>query len=108
LCDLVQAPDVRVVAVSLEGLENILASGEKLRSEHPDGKNPYAVMIEQFGGVRMLDRLHKHPNRSLVEKASGLLHAYFDNNNQNIAPNISSDRRTYDFNPGAEHGGIKF
>jgi len=110
LCELVQAPDVRVVAVSLEGLENILASGEKLRNDNPDGKNPYAVSIEQCNGVKMLDRLHKHPNRSLVEKAAALLHSYFsdDGENQNIVPNVASDRMSYAFNANAEHSGLKF
>lgn len=50
LCTLLDYKDLKIVQVALNGLENILRAG-KQDSEMGANPNPYAVTIEECGGV---------------------------------------------------------
>jgi len=110
LCELVRQRDVKVVAVSLEGLENILLKGEDLRKQTADQRNPYADIIEKCEGHTWIQSLRNHPNPSLREKANNLLVSHFDLDegaDQNIAPNLSSDKNSFTFGAGG-FGAVSF
>lgn len=52
--------DPRILAVALEGIENILKCGK----EHflINGENKFALRLEQEGGIDALEPLQMHPN----------------------------------------------
>lgn len=71
LVDLLSCSDVRIVMATLEGLENILRVGEK-DAQHTGwinhrisfnnaGINAYTVILEDCGGIDMLEELQNHP-----------------------------------------------
>ena len=91
LCELVKAPDVRIVAVSLEGIENILERGELLKETRPDRENPYSIEIEENGGLEHLERLATHPNPNIYKKAKDLLDKYFGLEDQNTVPSNGNE-----------------
>ena len=47
LVNLLDKPDVRIVSVALEGIENILKCGQ--RNLQPDGTNPFVPVVEVCG-----------------------------------------------------------
>jgi hypothetical protein len=84
LCDLLSSPDVKIVTVGLEALDNILKCGEK------DMVNDYATKIEECRGLDKLENLQHHPNTEIYEKCIHILETYFaaEEEDQNISPNI--------------------
>merc|ERR1711879_246193 len=106
LCELVQAPDVRVVAVSLEGLENILKNGEALK-QHNNFVNPFADIIEKCGGLNRIESLSNHPSVPIYEKARGLVAQYFNaEDDQSLQPQQTGD--AFSFETSAPSGGFSF
>lgn len=77
LVDLLNVKDVRIITVALEGLANILKSGQALADEG-DGINKYAEIIEEAGGAQMLVDLQYHKDKEIYEKTSEILEAYFE------------------------------
>lgn len=55
LVNLLDKPDVRIVSVALEGIENILKCGQ--RNLNPDGSNPFVTVVEMCGGVDKIEEL---------------------------------------------------
>jgi len=90
LCQLVRAPDIRVVSVSLEGIDNILKNGENLKA-HNNHINPFVQVIEHTNSVGYLEELLEHPNMPIYDKAKSILSTYFnyDGEEQNT-PNVFS------------------
>jgi importin subunit alpha-1 len=76
LCDLLTVKDVKVVNVALEGLDNILASGQRL-AEAGDGINQYADFVEEADGLDKLENLQTHKDVEVYEKALKILEEYF-------------------------------
>jgi importin subunit alpha-6/7 len=75
MCELLVAPDARIVAVALEGLENILEYGA--RELNARGENAYALLISECGGVERIEALQDHPNPTLYDKAYNIIDKYF-------------------------------
>lgn len=106
LCELVTAPDVRVVAVSLEGLENILKNGEPLKI-HNNHVNPFADYIEKCNGLSRIESLVNHPSVPIYEKARLLVNKYFNNEeDDSVQPENQGD--SYSFGVNAPTGGFTF
>lgn len=55
LCSVLTFQDARVLAVALEGLENILKDGQKALDGN--NENPYALKLEIDGGIEKLEAL---------------------------------------------------
>lgn len=60
LCSMLGLKEARVLAVALEGIENILNIGEQ--HYMVNGENQYALVFEQEGGIDKLETLQLHPN----------------------------------------------
>lgn len=76
LCDLLPSKDAKVVNVALEGIENILKSGQYLAAER-DGINPYLEYVEEADGVDYLEDLQDHQNSEIYDKAVHIIERYF-------------------------------
>ena len=65
--------------VALEGLKNILSAAEKLRAlPGSNGENVYAVMLEDAGGLDLLENLHNHSSDDVSSKAVEILSTLFE------------------------------
>lgn len=93
LCDLLRVMDPRVVQVALEGLKNILAAAEKLRSlPGSNGENVYAVILEDAGGLDLLENLQNHSSEEISTKAVEILSTFFEvlPEDENAVPVVDS------------------
>ncbi|KAF5745900.1 Importin alpha ALPHA AIMP ALPHA isoform 1 [Tripterygium wilfordii] len=78
LCDLLICPDVRIISVCLEGLENILKVGEAEKSLGKTGDvNLYAQMIDDAEGLDKIESLQNHDNNDIYEKTVKILETYW-------------------------------
>lgn len=79
LCNLLDAQDARIISVALEGLENILKAGERLRGATDDALcgNQYAEEVEAAGGLDKLELLQTHANQDVYDKAVRILEVHF-------------------------------
>ena len=102
--------------MSLEGLKNILAAGERLK-DMPGSKNQnvYGLMLEEAGGLDLLENLQNHTSNDIAEKALEILTTYFeattDVEGEGGVPAVGN-QGMYDFNaygggPPAGLGGMK-
>ena len=66
LCDLLDAKDVRIVTVALEGLENILRMGKQHSTDGTAGE--YANYVDAEGGLDKIEELQNHQANEVYEK----------------------------------------
>lgn len=59
LCDLLEVNDAKLAMVALEGLENVLRVGEKLKTSE---QNEVATLIDEVDGVSKIQSLQYHQN----------------------------------------------
>ncbi len=112
LCDLLRSFDTRTINVVLEGLENILKVGERVKgtassssSSTPtptidEDRNKYADCIEEAGGLDKIEELQSHPNQAIYEKVVRILEKYFAAEEayyQNINPTFHLLQQTFSF-----------
>lgn len=79
--------------VALEGLKNILAAAEKLRSlPGSNGENVYAVILEDAGGLDLLENLQNHSSEEISTKAVEILSTFFEvlPEDENAVPVVDS------------------
>jgi len=67
--------DVRIVSVALEGIENILKSGQ--RNLNADGTNSFVAVVEKAQGVDRIKDLQRHENHKICDMAVKILENYF-------------------------------
>jgi hypothetical protein len=70
-----------MLAVALEGLENILACGQK-NYLNEDGDNKYALLMEQTGALDDLENLQTHPNHTIYASALKIIDKFFSEEDQ--------------------------
>jgi HEAT repeat protein len=100
MCELISAPDNRIILVALEGLENILKVGEKEAKD--TGINDYAALVEECRGIDKLEQLQNHQHNEIYEKAVNILELYFaaeEEEQSNIIPPVNPGTGTYSFGP---------
>ena len=78
----------RILAVALEGIENVLkAGGEHVKVS---GSNQFATILEQEGGLDKLEPLQMHPNHQIYERALKILEDYFTEENDGLMLDIQA------------------
>jgi importin subunit alpha-1 len=75
-CDLLAERDHNLVVVALDCLENILKVG---KGDMQDGneENPFAVAIEESGGIEKIEDLTVHKEMEVCQKATKIIDEYF-------------------------------
>ena len=68
--------EARVLAVSLEGIDNILKSGQENFKKH-GVENRFSVVLENEGGLDLLEGLQMHSNHQSYQRAVKILESYF-------------------------------
>ncbi|XP_020890253.1 importin subunit alpha-1-like [Arabidopsis lyrata subsp. lyrata] len=76
LCDLLVCPDVMIISVCLDGLENILKAREA--EKNTGDVNYYCQLIEDAKGVEKIENLLKHESNEIYDKALKILETYWD------------------------------
>jgi len=109
LCELLEVQDAKIVTVALEGLENILKTGEDLKDQN--GENPHAMTVEQANGLEKIDNLQQHENNNIYERAVKILEKYFGavDEDEGDAPEIDASGQ-FAFGNGQQQqqGGFNF
>lgn len=75
--------EARVLAVALEGLDNILRSGQDHFSKQ-GAENRFALQLENDGGLEMIEELQMHPNHQIYQRALKILENYFQEENEGL------------------------
>ncbi|KAI8984059.1 putative importin alpha subunit [Mycotypha africana] len=91
LCDILQLLDNKITMVALDGLDNILKVGEMERQNSIDGINPYAIMVEECGGVEYIHALQHHDNGEIYKKAYTLIDKYFNGDEEDDVEGPDTD-----------------
>lgn len=78
LVELLEASDSRIIAVALEGLENILRVGDLDQKEHSLAYNQHAKWVEEAKGVERLEALWSHTDQEIYNKAVDILRDFWD------------------------------
>lgn len=78
LCTMLEMLDNRVIKVTLEAIENVLKAGELEKNLKQDlGANPYAVIVEEVGGMVSIHNLQRHDNTEIYKIAYRIMETYF-------------------------------
>ncbi|EDV41098.1 uncharacterized protein Dana_GF23594, isoform B [Drosophila ananassae] len=95
MCDFLTVVDSDIVQVALNALENILKAGEKFQVR----PNPYAMAIEECGGLDKIEYLQAHENRDIYHKSFYIIEQYFGNEEEDprVAPEAGSQQ--FEFKP---------
>jgi importin subunit alpha-1 len=102
LCDLLTCNDPRLVTVALEGIENVLKSGE-YEAPQNGGTNPYTAFVDEAEGLTKLEMLQTHNNEDVYKKAVHILETYFgldDDDDTQLVPDISAGGQGFVFQGG--------
>ena len=75
-------PDVRNLAVALEGISNILECGEQ-HFKNAQGENEFAIVMEQEGCLDKLEELQTHPNYNIYNQALKIIETHFNEEEDN-------------------------
>ena len=73
LVDMLAVPDVKVVTIALEGLDNILRAGQAVNLP----TNPYVELVEEADGLKALESMFDHHNADVYKKANEILINHF-------------------------------
>ncbi|GBP14625.1 Importin subunit alpha-5 [Eumeta japonica] len=94
MCDFLTVVDSDIVQVALNALENILKAGEKFTAR----PNPYAMAIEECGGLDKIEYLQSHENRDIYHKSFYIIEQYFGNEEEDLRVAPSVEGNQYAFN----------
>ncbi|ORY94749.1 importin alpha subunit [Syncephalastrum racemosum] len=109
LCDILTSMDNKIIAVALDGLDNILRAGEFERPQTPDNTNPYALFIEECGGMEAIHALQSHDNMDIYRKSYGIIDRYFsDDAVEDIEGPTMTDEFTFQQSMERPAGGFDF
>mmetsp|Transcript_34315 Transcript_34315/g.67576 ORF Transcript_34315/g.67576 Transcript_34315/m.67576 type:complete len:537 (+) Transcript_34315:125-1735(+) len=102
MCELFTCSDAKVVMVALEGVENILAVGQKDAAE--TGVNKFSEFVEECGGLDGLEDLQQHDNEEIYHKSVSLLKNFFESEEEEedmVAPAVNGNQFSFGLAPGA-------
>ncbi|OMO58391.1 Armadillo [Corchorus olitorius] len=97
LCDLLACPDLRIITVCLEGLENILNIGEAEKAASGGEFNRFAQLIEDAEGVEKIENLQSHDNNEIYEKAVKILETYWLEEEDETLPATDNGNQGFHF-----------
>ncbi|KAI8875694.1 ARM repeat-containing protein [Backusella circina FSU 941] len=108
LCDILNALDNKIIVVALDGLDNILRVGEMEKSNTMDGLNPYALLIEECGGLDLIQQLQAHENTDIYKKTYQIIDKYFNDEEDEQEPQMMGDGAAFTFQQETHDGGFNF
>jgi hypothetical protein len=98
MCGMLKCGDVKMIMVVLDALDNILKVGKKDANGTED--NQYADLVEECGGLDILEDLQRHENEEIYEKSVKLLQEYFESEEDDgmgMAPEVDQSTGNFAF-----------
>lgn len=98
LVNMLSSHDTKIVQVALDGLSNILRAGVRA-----DGANPCADVVEECGGVDIIEQLQTHENDDVYRKSQAIIEHYFspeEEEDNSLAPAATSTAFAFAPTPG--------
>jgi len=77
LVDLLGQPDVKMIGVALDALENMLRVGFNQQQQKGLPENPIATLVEQAEGLSKIEALQEDPNEEVYSKSMKILEGFF-------------------------------
>lgn len=97
LCDLLDVGDSKIILITLDSMEAILKQGE----QNQNGVS-YTTLIDEAGGVDMLEKLQEHENHKVYERSIQIIERYFgveeEAESENIVPQSNGNQFNFGFN----------
>mmetsp|Transcript_2570 Transcript_2570/g.3748 ORF Transcript_2570/g.3748 Transcript_2570/m.3748 type:complete len:565 (-) Transcript_2570:210-1904(-) len=91
MCSVLDMEDSRMIMVSLEALEQVLAIGEKY-------DRAYDHIIDEHDGIDKLEKLQEHQSEDIFNKVVGIIDTFFgreDIEDENLAPEVDGNQFTF-------------
>eukprot|EP01059_Diplonema_ambulator_P033175 TRINITY_DN6816_c0_g1_i1.p2 TRINITY_DN6816_c0_g1~~TRINITY_DN6816_c0_g1_i1.p2 ORF type:complete len:515 (+),score=190.37 TRINITY_DN6816_c0_g1_i1:56-1600(+) len=98
--------DARLLTVVLEGIDNILASGETIVKTH-GGTNEYKNILRDCGGIDAIENLQAFHNQDVYTKAVAIIESYFEFE-EGDAPAADQTQFTFDGQQAQQQGAFNF
>jgi hypothetical protein len=96
ICELMKTADAKIVMVALDAVSAILNHGGDRY-----GGNKFANLVDECGGLDIIEDLQEHENADIYDKAVQLIETYFGEEEEeeckNMAPTVSANAKTFDF-----------
>ncbi|CAO3673331.1 unnamed protein product [Umbelopsis vinacea] len=113
LCDILNSMDNKIILVALDGIDNILRVGDMDRSNSEEGINMYAIMVEECGGLDIIQNLQTHDNEEIFKKAFQLIDRYFSEEEEedaDMVPEMDANTGSFAFQQDVNlpSGGFQF
>ncbi|XP_066153240.1 importin subunit alpha-1-like [Euwallacea fornicatus] len=106
LCNLLNSKDFKIVSIVLDGLNNILRA-----AQHLGETEKIAVLIEECGGLDLIESLQSHDNEKIYEKALAIIENFFSDTqlDEMPAPNTENGQIAFSSEaPNMPSGGFRF
>ncbi|KAJ2956739.1 hypothetical protein NQZ79_g7456 [Umbelopsis isabellina] len=113
LCDILNSMDNKIILVALDGIDNILRVGDMDRSNSEEGLNMYAIMVEECGGLEIIQNIQNHENEEIFKKAYLLIDRYFSDDEEedaDMVPEMDANTGSFAFQQDVNlpSGGFQF
>jgi importin subunit alpha-1 len=113
LCDILNSMDNKIILVALDGIDNILRVGDMDRGNTDEGINMYALMVEECGGLEIIQNLQNHDNEEIFKKAFHLIDRYFSEEEEedaDMVPEMDANTGSFAFQQDVNvpSGGFQF
>lgn len=92
---LLDCEDSKITIVALEGIEQILKSGERDKLNNPHNVNYHREIVEKCG-LEIIYNLQHHENAEVYSKASQICSTYFNDEDTDLP--VSADANAFQFN----------
>uniref|UniRef100_A0A1W7RAB0 Importin subunit alpha n=1 Tax=Hadrurus spadix TaxID=141984 RepID=A0A1W7RAB0_9SCOR len=106
LCEMLKAPEAKIILVVLDAFRNILAAADKLNETEK-----VCVLIEEVGGLDSIEELQQHENDEVYKSALDIIEHYFstsDDVDDQIVPQADACGNFQFGREGAPEGGFTF
>lgn len=93
LVNMLTSEEPKILQVTLDGIENILAVGENDAAHSDDNVNQFAIQFEDANGLEMLWDLQSHMDTNVYLKAKNIVQKFFSDDDQEIHLDISAGQK---------------
>lgn len=107
LCSLLECMDIKIMTVALEAIENILRVGVRDKTNNGTDVNPFVAIVFECEGANTIERLEKHANYNIYQRAHRIVEEYLNDEPEPTEPEaqVTQNGNAYAF--GMQGGGFQ-
>lgn len=109
MCSMLKCGDPKMIMVILDAIDNILKVGKQDSNVNED--NSYCDLVEECGGLDLLEDLQRHENEEIYEKSVKILQEYFESEEDDgmgMQPDVDQNTGQFQFGAAPEQGTPQF